>query len=191
MGMANVQSQVKVLKAVLALAVLVYSAAPELLQAADENPFKSAKVGDWVEFKQATQMAAGNMEATMKQTVTAKDEKTVTLKMEVSANGMKPPPQEVKIELDKPYDPTQTPENAKIEKLKEGDETITAGGKEYKCHWVQSKVTVDHEGTKFETESKSWISKDAPLGGLVKMEMEIKAMGTKTLMELTGSGKGQ
>jgi hypothetical protein len=159
-----------------------------------ENPFKKAKVGDWVSYQMSVVMSMGmTSSSTTKQTVTAKDEKEVTLQYETETEGRKHA-QEIKISLDKPYDPTASVAGmpqAKVEKLAEGDESVTVGGKAYACHWIQMKVTM---GPGMVSASKVWICPDVPLGGTVKMEsvMDIKAgdtvMKTTSTMEMTGAG---
>lgn len=170
----------------LAVAVLSLAAFAE-----DENPYKAAKIGDWAEYKSSTDANGFKMESKMKQTVTAKSDKEVTVSIEMDMAGQKHT-QETKIDLTKAYDPaaagTQPGAKApKITKGKEGDETLTVGGKEYKSHWVESKMTIDMGGQSIESESKSWVSKDVPLGGLVKSETKMST-GIKVTMELTGSG---
>jgi len=159
--------------------------------AEQENPYKKAKVGDWIEHKMSNDMGAMKMESSMRKEVTAISEKEVTLKMTTEAMGQKNT-MEVKIPLDKPYDPmnpgAENPD-LKVEKLGEGDETVTVGGKDYKAHWYSVKVTGKTQGMEMDTTSKVWISKDVPLEGIVKMETTTaKPMPMKVNMELTGAG---
>jgi hypothetical protein len=159
--------------------------------AGDENPYKAAKVGDWAEYKSSTDANGFKMESKMKQTVKAKTDTEVTVSIEMDMGGQKNT-QETKIDLTKAYDPTTagTPPGAKppkVEKGKEGDETVSVGGKEYKSHWIESKVTMEMGGQTIATETKTWMSKDVPLGGLVKSETKMNN-GIKVTMELTGSG---
>jgi hypothetical protein len=164
------------------------------VRAEDENPYKKANVGDWVEFKSSTVMPQMKMESKMKQTVTAKTEKEVTVKMDMEMPNMPVQSNEMKIDLTTKYDPTTAgmPPGAKvpkIEKLAEGDETLNIGGKEYKSHWVSQKMETDMGGAKMESQMKTWTSKDAPLTGMVRMETKMTgAMAMTTTMELTGSG---
>ncbi len=159
---------------------------------AEENPFKSAQVGDWVSYKTEVNLPNGQKTSTtIKQSVKAKDDKEVTLSLETQAGTMKLPPRDIKVRLDVPYDPinslTQASKNAKAEKLEDGDETLEVDNKSLKCQWVKMKITVDVSGQKFESISKIWTSKDIPVGGLVKMETEVA--GQKVVMILTGFGK--
>ena len=164
--------------------VAVLALAGRWVAAAEENPFKNAKVGDFVKYKMVNDVAGMKQEMGMTQTVTAKDETAVTLKIEMEAAGNKLPSQETKVALDQPYDPFKTgAPNAKVEKVGEGEEKVTVGGKEYACKWFQAKVAVTAPtGQEVTGSSKVWICKDVPLGGLVKMESqnEIK-MGDKTM----------
>src|SRR5437868_8932107 len=78
-----------------------------------EHPYAKAKVGDSITYKMTMpgmpnmppNMAGG---MTMKKTVTAKTDDTVTLKLENSVGDMVMPPQEIKINLKEKFDPTQS-----------------------------------------------------------------------------------
>ncbi len=167
-----------------------------------ENPYKKAKVGDWVSYTQTANMVAMNMKqsTTMKQTVKAKDEKEVTLLIEVDVNGNKVS-NEVKIPLDQPYDPNTAgmPKemDAKIEKIADGKESVTVAGKPYDCQWSEVKISMKSEGMDISGTSKSWTCADVPLSGLVKSEgdMSMNAGGnemkTQITMELNDCGRGQ
>lgn len=179
----------------LALCVCWVASRAESGDTAAENPFKKANVGDFVAYALDADMGAMKMKGTVKQTVTAKDEKTATVAVETEMAGMPAQKNEVKIELDKPHD--QVPPGAERKTLKEGDETIWVGGKEYKCHWVETETTMkmpNNMGTGL-TKAKVWTCQDVPLGGLVKMESttDITMGETKTTqkmnMELIDSEK--
>jgi len=150
-----------------------------------ENPYKKVDVGDWVEWK----TEAMGQEMTMKETVKAKDETSVTLTIESKAMGQTHS-QEHKIDLTKPYDPKKPQgeaNNAKVEIVEKGTETIKVAEKEYKCNWTKVKVTMDMAGKTIETNAKTYVCTDVPMGGVVKVESE--AMGMKSIMEITGHGK--
>ena len=174
----------------------LFSIAALLSHAADvENPYKTAKVGDWVEYSSHTEGPGISMNSKSKQTVTAKTDTEATITIETDMQGQKSS-QEQKIDLTKKFDPSDMSAGMpggmkpKVEKGKEGDEAVTVGGKKYDTHWVENKVTMEMQGMKIESETKSWIAKDAPLGGLVKMEMKMMA-GMKMTMELSGSGNAK
>ncbi len=170
--------------------VLAFCVIPLAARAEDkENPYKSAKKGDWVSYKTTGKFGDFKSEGTTKQTVTEKDEKFVTIKVATNSMGRDLPATEMKIDLTKPFNPSSSAfprGGAKIEKLDSGKETIEVGGKKYECEWVKSKVTVEANGMKIESESKVWMSKSAPLSGMVRMETKLP-QGSMT-MELTDSG---
>ena len=177
--------------AVLALGTLVV---PLQTRAAD-NPFKSAKVGQWIEYVTTIETKGNKREQKTKQVVVAKDDASVTLRTTATAMGKEMPPQETKIMLDQPYQPfAQRDSDAKVTILGEGDETITVDGKSYKCHWAKARVVVT-KPVAMESTSKVWTSKEVPLSGMVKMEgdsvmtMQGTTMSTKMTMKLSGSGK--
>ncbi len=171
----------------LAVALVPFSARA----AEEENPFKKAKVGDWVSYKMTTSAAGQNFEGKIKMTVTAKDDKSATVLSAVTVNNIEMKGQEVKIDLTKPYDPIvgAVPQNvqAKIEKGKSGNEKIKVGGKEYDCTWQEMKVSAEVAGMKFDSEIKVWMSKAVPLGGTVKMEVKSQIANMSVELLETGS----
>lgn len=166
------------------------------LRAADEgNPYANAKVGDWTEYKTVNKVMGMTFESTSKMVVTAKTDKQLTYKVtsKQTLNGkeFESPPQDVTIDLTAKYDPTQVPktpeakQDVKMEKT-EGKEKIKVGGKEFDCTWTNIKTTIKQNDMVIETEMKTWISKDVPLGGAVKTE--VKSKGVEMTTELIGHG---
>src|SRR5688572_19159492 len=102
---------------------LALAFAPWAAAADEENPYKKAKVGDYANYKMTTKFGGMTLEGTLTQSVTAKSDKEVTIKVTGKVNGMDIPAQEQKIDLTKPYDPAKTAlppgTDAKIEKLKD------------------------------------------------------------------------
>ncbi|MBO0698143.1 MAG: hypothetical protein J2P46_07100 [Zavarzinella sp.] len=176
--------------------LLALAVAPFALGADEENPYKKAKVGDYATYKMTTKVMGLNVEGSVTQTVTAKDDKEATVKTTVKANGMEFPAQEQKIDLTKPFDPTKVgsnlPPGAQIEKVKDGTEKVKVGGKEYDTKWETYKMKLNAGGMAFEADMKVWQAKDLAIP-MVKMEMTAEVMNQKMemLMELetTGSGK--
>jgi uncharacterized protein YpmS len=176
------------------LAVLAAVAVTQISLAADEeNPYKKAKVGDYATYKMTTKVAGTSLEGTITQTISAKSDKEVTLKVTGSLNGAEIPAQEQKIDLTKPFDPTKSAlppgTEATVEKLKDGKEKIKAGGKEYETKWESYKVKAKANGMEIEAEIKAWQSKDAPLL-MIKMEMTAEVAGMKVEMEMELSETG-
>jgi hypothetical protein len=155
-----------------------------------DNPYKEAKVGDYVAFKMTTSVMGKDIEMTMKQTVTAKSDTEATVKTAVAFMGTELPGQSTKIDLTKPYDFTaaamQGKQKGKFEKTGEGKEKLKVGDKTYECTWMSGKVVADNKGMKIESDVKVWFTKAVPLSGLVKMEMKSNLANVQ--MELSGSG---
>lgn len=182
------------MKARLLAAALALVCAPFAIAAEEENPYKKTKVGDYATYKMTTKVAGLNIEGTVTQTVTAKDDKEVTIKTAGKVNGMDIPAQEQKIDLTKPFDPTKAGNlpagtEVKVEKLKDGSEKVKVGGKEYATKWETYKMKMKAMGMEFEADMKVWQTKDLNIP-MVKMEMTADVMGNKmeVAMELTETG---
>lgn len=150
-------------------------------KSADENPYKKAKVGDWVEYKMANKVGGFAVDTTQKKTVVKVSDTEVTLELET--NGAKIP---ITIKLDQKYDPTAAMKDAKVTKTGEGAEKLDAAGKSVDTKWTSTEVVTNNMTIK----SKVWMSTDVPLDGIVKMESDMGGNG-KMLMELTGYGSGK
>jgi len=158
---------------------------------AEENPFKTAKEGDWAEYKVTAISMGSPLDMKLKWTVAANDGMIVTLKATAIDGKTEIPGPETKIDLSKPYDPTVTAglpadANTTIEKVETGKEKIKVGSKEHDCTWTKYKVTGSVMGMDTESELKVWTSKEAPLSGMVKLEMKNKHV--EFAAELAGSG---
>ena len=162
-----------------------------------DNPLKDAKVGEWLQFASHTEVMGQKRETKMKLTVVAKDAVSVTLRtvIDMGIMGREMPPQDVKIMLDKPYEPLKSgSSDAVTTQLGEGYETIIVGGKSYACHWIKVK-TVETKPLAMESISTVWGCKDVPVNHMVKMESEAtttrggKVLTTKTTMELIDASR--
>lgn len=163
--------------------------------AADEdNPFRKVKVGDYATYKMTAKFAGAAVEGTLTQSVVAKDDKEVTLRLVARPNGQELAPVDQKIDLTKPYNPTAAAplpdlQDAKVEKVKDGTEKIKVAGKEYAATWEAFKVKGKFKDTELDADVKVWQSKDLPLL-VVKMEMKANVAGMAIEMqaELSESG---
>ena len=151
-----------------------------LARAEDDNPYKTAKVGDWIEYTTALKGDAVSFDGSMRQTVLAKTDSECTLEiaMKTPAGEYK---QQQKINLNEKFDPRkQGDSKADVKELEKGEETITAGGKSLKTQWTKYEVT-SKSGPLQSMIGKAWVCKDVPLGGMVKAEQDIKGVGKQTL----------
>ena len=177
------------MRSILAAALLFCCAAP-VQGAGNENPFKKARVGDWI----AYEMTGPNMEGTTKMTIVAKDDNEVLYevagKFSFGGNEMVAPIQKQKIDLTKPHNPIVAAnlkgKDVKFETEGEGKEKIKLGEKEFDTKWTKSKATTNVNGITVVTDYKMWFSQDVPLSGLVRMEMTTLKLTTK--LELNASG---
>jgi len=170
--------------------------APLAARAADdENPYKKAKVGDYADYKLTVSVAGQNVEGTITQTVSAKSDKEVTLKVTGKVNGMDVPAQEQKIDLTKPFDPTKIGQqpgggDLKVEKGKDGKEKIKVAGKEYESTWTTYTAKGKTNGLEIDSDIKVWIAKDLPGTPLAKMESTMTVAGMKMEMKMVLSETG-
>jgi hypothetical protein len=122
--------------------------------------------------------------------VTAVSEKEATLEVQtlMGAINQKEQAEKQVIDLTKPYDQATILDygnkGKKSQKLEEGKEKITLGGKSYDCNWITAKAG---DGTM--DVAKMWFAKDVPLTGLLKMEMKSDAIKIVITVELTGTGR--
>jgi hypothetical protein len=121
--------------------------------------WKDWKVGAWSTHK-ATAGAGIEIESTVTLTEIAADKIVVTSAGKVTVQGREKPtaPRKQEILL-------HDPKMGAIDK--EGDEAVEAGGKTYKCHWIQAS-TESAGGVK--VTMKMWLSKEVP-GGIVRSEV--------------------
>lgn len=152
---------------------------PPAARSADAAP--DVRVGDWVSYETTVQSPAGEITTTVKETVKSKTAAAITKQVDTVMAGRKMS-REVTVPLASLTSPSAA-QGAGYEKVAEGDENVTAGGKTYACHWIQGRVTVGDR----KTESKVWICGQVPLGGIVKMETSGAVRSVRTL---TGCGRG-
>lgn len=156
----------------------------------DENPFKKASVGDWVEYTMTRPGSTGKT----KMTIVSKDEKEVVYEVTGSFTAfgreMVAPVQKIKVDLTKSYNPLMAANlqrtGVTFEKQGEGKEKVKLGEKEFETKWTKIKSTSTVNNFTTTTEHKMWFSKAVPLSGLVKME--ITSSTVTTTLELIGSG---
>jgi hypothetical protein len=175
---------------------------PIAAYAADpENPYKDAKVGDYATYTTTAELGGLTITGTITQTVTAKTDKEVTIKVtgniEFAGNKMEIPEQEQKIDLTQPFDPTKGGAipggEASFEKDKDGKEKIKINGKEYDTTWTSYKVKAKIMGLELQGDMKVWTAKDVV--GILKTTMTAEVAEQKMTMTMelkeTGSKKPQ
>ncbi len=161
---------------------------------AQEGPAKP-RVGDWVVMK----ISNPPREVTTKQIVIAVDELNATVKDAVLGRrlgGVTRRPIELEIALTELRDPTKTYTRAgaypvKMEKLKEGKETLVVKGIKLNCDWIELRRTVDTKGMAVTSTHKIWTCPDVPLSGIVKTETDFPQKGEKSMSELVDYGRGK
>ena len=155
----------------LTVMVLALSPLASTSQEKVDNPYLNAKVGDFAEY---TDSSGGKVMGTLKITVTAKDDKELTLQDVGKILGQNFN-QTRKMDLTKPFDNSSlglaAGMGSTFEKGKQGTETIKVGDKYFECTWTEGKTITNMGGFRLEYQTKVWNSKSAPLSGLVKSEI--------------------
>jgi hypothetical protein len=165
--------------------------------AADDNPYKGSKKGDYASYKVKVNFGGLALDGTTKQEVVDVTEKEATVKVTGNVGGTDIPAQEQKIDLTKPFDPTKVGAlppgvEASVEKGKDGKEKLKVGDKEYDTTWTAYKIKAKAMGMDIDAEVKVWTAKDVPMG-MVKMESvaNIAKQEMKMTMELAESGNAK
>ena len=118
----------------------------------DDNPFKNVKEGDWAKFTMTMVIGDFKVAGELKKTVTAKSDKEVTIKTNMTLDGRESIPTEEKIDLTQPYDPINLlglkGSNTKIEKVGDEKAKVKIGTKEYDCAVIKWKTKSNSEGKK-------------------------------------------
>jgi len=164
----------------LAVTLLAFSSA---LHAQEDNPYKKAKIGDWIEWTSSMKAGGFAIDGGMKQTLIAKSDTEVTLEVINKLPGGGEQKQEMKIKLDEKYDAVKVgaPPGTEVKEIDKGSETITVNGKQIKAQWRTYEMTTTSGGQKISMKGKSWVSADVPLGGLVRSENDVTGIGKQTL----------
>ena len=172
--------------ALLLTAMPAASEAGEMIDNPEYTSWKGYKVGTSITHRMTTQ--AGPSKTKMETTTTlkskGKDKLVLTTKavtfITIPNQGeqkVESPAQErtVPAKFEMPKMPDNVPDMPKPE-MKEGEETIKAAGKSFKCKWIETKIKMGE----MTTTSKTWTSKEVP-GQLVKMtSSSTGAMATST-----------
>ncbi|HEX4611102.1 MAG TPA: hypothetical protein VH092_23125 [Urbifossiella sp.] len=180
------------------LVALVAAAVPVAARGQDapDNPYRNAKVGDYATYLMTMKVGESERKVTVTNTVKALTDKEATIEVTGKMNGTAIPPQTQKIDLTRPFDPTTAglsksggKADTKVEKVADGKESISAGGKSYDTTWTTYKVFTKSPAGDVTADVKAWLGKDIPLG-LGKMEMTsmIAGMAMKMQLELIETG---
>jgi len=185
--------RLRLLSLVLSLCVLGLIGTPWCQAAEPEHPFKNVAVGDWATYDGA---ADTDKPPFLKYTVSAKDDKEVTIKVAITFPDQNLRGLDIKVDLTKLFDPTniRAPDGAVMTEVTKGDvgkETVTIGKTKYECQWSTTTIIAKNPKKNAEAkyEYKVWTCADAPLG-IVKMEVKRDGVAYWNLI-LHEGGKGK
>ncbi len=158
---------------------------------------RNVSVGDWIEYKSTTDMGAQVMKTTTRYIVTGRSETEVIVKCETKCEvGGTSQESSFESKFDLTAKPKPEPPMPALplkvgvitfEKMAEGDETITAAGKEYKARWKTSTTSMKQFGEIFKTDTKTWTSDAIPITARLKNEFT-STNGISFKEELTAMG---
>lgn len=150
-----------------------------------DNPYRTAKLGDFATYKTTSLIGGETKTGTATVRVVAKTETELTLRMSGTLGKIEAPTTDQTIDLTKPYTfdralLSNVPPGAdvKTEKLASGTERIQVGGTNYDTTWTKYKTTTTIMGITNELLTTEWIANEA-LFGQVKMEMISKTQGAE------------
>src|SRR5262245_4458835 len=171
--------------------------------AQDPNPYAKSQVGDFATYKMTTKVAAISVDGMITQQVTAVEpgkQVTVAVTGRVGNNPPQeiPGPVEYKIDLTKPFDPTQANgppppgTEMQVEKVKDENprvEKVKVGMKEYDARVDTYKVKVKAGGMEFDARLRAWVVADLPVP-MAKMELsaDVAEQRLEVLMDLQETG---
>jgi hypothetical protein len=161
--------------------LVLFSVAGLALAQEADVPLKRAKVGDYIVYKMI-----GSVLGTMRQEVLAVTDKDVTIKSVTTINGMTLPADVKAYPINSKSDPASLNKDVKIIAESAGTETLKIGGKEYRCTWRAVTTSAKVADMEVKSEAKVWISKDAPVFGMVKTVST--TFGTTTTVDLSEVG---
>jgi hypothetical protein len=181
------------------LAALALAAGAVSLAAQEPNPYAKAKVGDFATYKTSTKLAGIAVDGTLTQQVTAANDKEVTIAVTGKVSGQElPGPVEYKIDLTKPFDPTQASgplppgtemQVEKVKQDKERLEKVKVGDKTYDARVDVYKTKIKAGGMDFESRITAWVVKDLPVP-MAKMELaaDVDMQRLEVSMDLLETG---
>jgi hypothetical protein len=178
------------------IAALALAVGAASVTAQEPNPYAKAKVGDYATFKTSTKVAGIPVDGVLTQQVTAKTDKEVTIAVTGKVSNQDiPGGVEYKIDLTKPFDPTQasgplpTGTEVQVEKVKEDKpktEKVKVGDKTYDARVDTYKTKVKAGMMEFESRVRAWVVPELPVP-MAKMELaaDVDMQRLEVVMELT------
>jgi len=156
-------------------------------QAAEENPFKKAKEGDWTEYSITRKVSGATVAWAQKRIVTKVTATEVTVEVVTIVSGQKDTKDSYTIKLNEPYDYFKTySESAKSKATATGEDKLVVKGSSLNTKWTEYEL--DNGGKV--RKHKMWISTELPLDGVVKSETTLTAADT-LVTELKDYGVGK
>jgi hypothetical protein len=156
--------------------------------AAEDNPLANAKKGDWVEYATTSKAGAFSIKNEQREEVAEKNGDSVTIEVSMKQNPQVK--QSYTVKLSDKYDPLKLMRPSADFTSKEtgkGEDELELAGKKIKASWTAYEELYDINGHKQTVKTKIWTAAGIPVGGVVKVELDLGA-GGKKLKELSAFG---
>ena len=191
-SIGNLSGDIVLVRGVPPIAANVAPVAPLI-----ENPYRTAKVGDYAVYKMNVSLAGIPVGGNMAKVVTAMTDTEATVTLYMNLGTEKAMPSDSKIDLTKPFDHTKldglgSAPDAKLEKVADGKERMVVAGRGVQATWATLKFSGKIQGNPFSGEMKVWMSKDLP-HGIAKAQLVGTLAGQKftTEIELVETGNNK
>lgn len=146
--------------------------------ASNENHLRNAKVGDWIEITSTADNNGRKIEQTKRQEVISIDDKTITIKTQVTVKGNALPPKEMIVPIDRFF-----PQNVGVDRnlIEESDEIIRVGDQSLTCHKTKYQMSIPLKSQTASATYTDWSSSEVPLCPKIKTVVE-QQVGKTTLV---------
>lgn len=183
------------LAAAWSFAIFVGLAAVPVSAQEKANPYRAARVGEWAVYKTRflSSIPSLSMSYEEKRTIAENDGKTAKIRCDVTYADGKKTSRTRTVDLTAAFplkglldfEPDQF-DRIKLVLSKEGKEAIAVGDKELASSWSLYNV---NPGGLFSSKRQIWLAKEAPFGGLVKLQSTSRDFTSTTTLVEFGSAK--
>jgi hypothetical protein len=152
--------------------------APSISKA--DNPFVDARVGDYAVYTVTSVLGETTVDMVMTHRISKKIPSEATIEVVTLMNGRETVIYQT-VDLRKSYKAVFNPA-IEMKEMGRGNEVIKVGGRDYPTQWMDLEGETETEGKRSKIKTRTWISSDVPVGGVVKTVVELENAGTTTMV---------